>query len=822
MDLKKLISEKKISSDAEKKLKLEIYNRFEDIIKNNPDISYEDFVARLNKEILICKYDGLEKTLFNMIWEFDLELKNNKNLENDYWDSMVIMRLYHLVQHFFHTAGILSDTNELSENDMREIALNMEDVRFYLKTNPKKLILEKEKSAVENLIIRLFKGTSLEEKISGYIEWFKNGVNDFCQMTTEVIHITQSNGVSLATKNRQLKNGFFVNCDDGLIKNFCVPLQTLAELSKKEFKPNIKEGVELADPDEMCDLTLNDNDDWEILDEDQIFDLSDKSFDILINTAIYITPEHLKKLVAYWKSDDYVVKMENHLLNTKAENSIFGLINKGVRVDDKGEDKNVGNNHRKELFPMIKDLYKNCQQTSLENAIEFLEIQAECHYNYPIEISLEDLKNDFDFAVESMNKIWFRADELNIKSSYSIDSYFALLDKLDRILRQFENQKCNYEEDDPQRNSLDDARKKAMDSHPELILALYILYYFGTKKYDSNLQNIKNYEEAIFKFNNWEDFLDSISSEKYDRKNLYLRKMAENFFTKLKEKDKTIDIVIHNYKVNHIFSSEEINQEKAMKEDELKDFKNKININIKGENNEFKEKDESYEYEKFVKEKNKNEINTNTERDEANNNNIRIDNNIKNKNDDELQEKNHSNESYEDEKLNKGSVNKKTVENKNKNEINTNTERDEANNNKTTIMTNYKQVIINNHERANEVDQQNSEDNKKPNTKYNKKKIALIILTVLIFLLLIVAIVSGNPIFIKTMIAIAVIYVTLIIILICYKDCVSKSEAQERIRFNNDMKGYGREIDKSLNLNYKSKENEDLNQENNAVEKTDL
>ena len=384
LDLKKLISKNERSVEDEKKLKNEIYNHFEDMVKNYPDISYKDFVAYLNKEILICKYDGLEKTLFNMIWEFELELKNNENLENDYWDNMVVMRLYHLVQHFFHTAGILSDANELDENDMREIALNMEDVKFYLKTKPEKLILDNKKSAVENLIIRLFKGTSLEKDISDYIDWFKKGVNDFCQMTTEVIHITQSNGVSLATKNRQLKNGFFVNCDNGLIKNLCAPLQTVAELSKEEFKPNIKEDVKLVDPSETCDLTLSD-DEWEILDEDQIFELSDKSFDILLNTATYITPEHLKKLMAGWKPEDNVTKMGNHLLNTKAKESIFGLINKGVRVDDEGENKNVGNNHRKELFPMIKDLYKNCQQTSLENAIEFLEMQQKCHYGYHID-----------------------------------------------------------------------------------------------------------------------------------------------------------------------------------------------------------------------------------------------------------------------------------------------------------------------------------------------------------------------------------------------------------------------------------------------------
>lgn len=356
LDLKKLMPGKKMLDNDEAKLKNKIYNRFEDTIKNYPNISYEEFVARLNKEILICKYDGLEKTLFNMIWEFDLERENNKDLENDYWDNMVVMRLYHLVQHFFHTPGILSDVNELNENDMREIALNMEDVRFYLKTNPEKLILDEKKSAVENLIIRLFKGTSLEKNILGYMDWFKNGINDFCQMTTEVIHITQSNGISLATKNRQLKNGFFVNCDNGLIKNFCVPLQMLAELSETEFKPNIKEGVKLADPNETCDLTLNDDNDWEILNEDEIFERSDKSFDILINTATYITPEHLKKLMDCWNPEDYITKMGNHLLNTGATKSIFGLINEGVRVDNEGKDEKLGNNHRKELFPMIKEL----------------------------------------------------------------------------------------------------------------------------------------------------------------------------------------------------------------------------------------------------------------------------------------------------------------------------------------------------------------------------------------------------------------------------------------------------------------------------------
>ena len=429
------MSEGKIPNDDEEKLKNEIYNRFEDTVKNNPNISYEEFVAHLNKEILICKYDGLEETLFNMIWEFDLELKNNKNLENDYWDNMVVMHLYHLVQHFFHTAGILSDVKELDGNDMREIASNMEDIRFYLKTNSNKLILDEKKSAVENLIIRLFKGTSLEKNILDYMDGFKNGINDFCQMTTKVFHITQLNGVSLATKNRQLKNGFFVNCNAGLIKNFYVPLQTVAELSKKEFKPLIKSDVKLVDPNEMCNLTLNDNE-WEILDEDQIFDLSDKSFDILINTATYITPEHLKKLMDYWKPVDYVTKMGNHLLNTKAEESIFGLINKGERVNDEGENKQSGNNHRKELFPMIKELYKNCQQTSLENAIEFLEMQKKCNYDDRKEISLEDATKHFDFAVESMNKIWFKADKLSI-NSYG-ESYNNLLDQLNSILCQFE------------------------------------------------------------------------------------------------------------------------------------------------------------------------------------------------------------------------------------------------------------------------------------------------------------------------------------------------------------------------------------------------
>ena len=494
-----------------------------------------------------------------------------------------------------------------------------------------------------------------------------------------------------------------------------------------------------------------------------------------------------------WKREDYVNKMEDHLLNTSAGNSIFGLINKGERINDKNKGEDDGNEYKQELFPMIKELYTNCQRTSLENATEFLKMQNDVSKN----ISLADATKHFDFAVASMNKVWFRADQLKIYSWQ--ECYDDLLNQWNSILCKFDSNK--------------EVCKKAMDSRPELILALYILYYFGTKNYDSKLRNIKNYEEEIFKFKGWQDFLDSISSEKYDRKNPYLRKMAEDFFNRRQRKDPAIQIVIDNYKKRGVFSSKQINQEKAMKEDELKDFKNKININIKGENNEFKEKDESYEYEKFVKEKNKNEINTNTERDEANNNDIKIDNNIKDKNNDGFQGESNSSKSYEDEESEKNHVNEKTVEEKNKNEINTNTERNEANNNKTTIMTNYKQVIINNHERTNDVKRQNSEDNKKPNTKYNKKKIALIILTVLIFLLLIVAIVSGNPIFIKTMIAIAVIYVTLIIILICYKDCVSKSEAQERIRFNNDMKGYGREIDKSLNLNYESDEKINITQQ---------
>ena len=727
LDLKKLISEKKMSGDYEEELKNKIYNRFEDTIKNYPNISCEDFVARLNKEILICKYDGLEKTLFNIIWEFDLELKNNKNLENDYWDSMVIMRLYHLVQHFFHTAGILSDTNELSENDMREIALNMEDVRFYLKTNPKKLILDEKKSAVEILIIRLFKGTSLEEKISGYVEWFKNGVNDFCQMTTEVIHITQLNGVAFTTKNRQLRNGFFVNCDDGLIKNFCVPLQTLAESKEnhnaKKFKPNIKEGVKLADPDETCDLTLNDNDDWEILDEDQIFELSDKSFDILISTATYITPKHLKKLMDCWKREDYVNKMEDHLLNISAGDSIFGLINKGKRVDDKGKDEQSANNHREELFPMIKSLYTNCQQTSLENAIEFLEMRQKCHYGYHIEISLEDLKNDFDFAVESMNKVWFRVDKLNIKSSYSYNSYFDLLDKLNIILCQFEDEKFESEEKE--------AQKKAMDSHPELILALYILYYFGTKKYDFNsteqyeLRSIKNYEEKIFEFKNWEDFLDSISSgkEKYDRSNKYLRNMAGDFFTRWKEKDPAIQIVIDNYKNHGVFSSKEIDKEIKNNNDNLIENKNKINeteiqIKVNGQ----------YENQKL-------KLLTNIDKEKIDNNNLI---------------ESEENENQISETKNQIKINRQREDQKLELPIST-VKKDQIP--KSTSLKSNK---------------------KKQEKQFNKTKIILVILTILLFSLSIAAIIAMSKIFILVIGIIDLIFITAVIMLLCYKKRISK------------------------------------------------
>ena len=446
-----------------------------------------------------------------------------------------------------------------------------------------------------------------------------------------------------------------------------------------------------------------------------------------------------------WKREDYVNKMEDHLLNTSAGNSIFGLINKGERINDKNKGEDDGNEYKQELFPMIKELYTNCQRTSLENATEFLKMQNDVSKN----ISLADATKHFDFAVASMNKVWFRADQLKIYSWQ--ECYDDLLNQWNSILCKFDSNK--------------EVCKKAMDSHPELILALYILYYFGTKNYDSKLRNIKNYEEEIFKFKGWQDFLDSISSEKYDRKNPYLRKMAEDFFNRRQRKDPAIQIVIDNYKKRGVFSSKQINQEKAIKDDKLKNFKNKIN-NIEGENN------------------------------------------------DEFQEKSNSSKSYEGEKLNKGSVNKKTVEEKNKNEINTNTERDEANNNKTTIITNYKQVIINDQKETNDVKRQNSEDNKKPNTKYNKKKIALFILTVLIFLLLIVAIVSGNPIFIKTMIAIAVIYVTLIIILICYKDCISKSESQTRIISDENLQryGYGRGINR--NLNRGSGEEIDLTRQN--------
>ena len=113
-----------------------------------------------------------------------------------------------------------------------------------------------------------------------------------------------------------------------------------------------------------------------------------------------------------WKREDYVNKMEDHLLNTSAGNSIFGLINKGERINDKNKGEDDGNEYKQELFPMIKELYTNCQRTSLENATEFLKMQNDVSKN----ISLADATKHFDFAVASMNKVWFRADQLKIYS----------------------------------------------------------------------------------------------------------------------------------------------------------------------------------------------------------------------------------------------------------------------------------------------------------------------------------------------------------------------------------------------------------------------
>ena len=275
-----------------------------------------------------------------------------------------------------------------------------------------------------------------------------------------------------------------------------------------------------------------------------------------------------------------------------------------------------------------------------------------------------------------------------------------------------------------------------MDSHPELILALYVLYYFGTKKYDDDdaskktLRNIKNYEEEIFKFRNWQDFLDSISSgkEKYNRTNKNLRKMAEGFFTRWKKKDSIIKIVIDNYKNRGVFSSKEIDKEK---------------------------------------DKTKN------------------DNSIRNKN--------------------------KINETKNQIEINGQYE----NQNQTPkIINNVCNITMVNQNQNPKYDESTTEQKETGKiNQHNKTKIGLIILTVLIFLLLICAVISGNPIFIKTMMAITLIYVVSIIILICYRDHISKNEARKRITFNKDMKEYGRKIDKSLNLNYESDEKINITQQ---------
>ena len=700
------IAKNKISAlNEEKELKNRIYNRFEDTVKNYTDISYEEFVAYLNKEICVCKYNGLEETLFNMIWEFDLELKNNKiekiyssSLVSNYWDKMVVMRLYHLVQHFFHTAGILSDVNELQKDEMRELALNMEDIKFYLKTNPNKLIVDENKNSIENLIIRLFKGTSLEKNILNYIGWFKSGINDFCQMTTNVIHITQLNGVSLATKNRKLENGFFVNCGNGLIKLFFVPLQRLAELSKKEFKPLIKSYVKLVDPKDTCNLTLN-NDKWEILDKEQIFELSDKSFDILVNTATYITPEHLKKLMDSWQSNNYVETMEKHLLNTEAEESIFGLINRGRYENDNSEDRYYGNKYKEELFPMIKELYKNCKRTSLANAIEFLKMQKKCNYDSVTGIKLEDAREHFDFAVESINKIYFNPCQLDIYGKcYS--KYGDLLKELESILH--DEFCCRLDDGEHAEN----AREEAMKSHPELILALYILYYFGTKKYGINdnskneLRNIMDYEKEIFTFNNWTGFLDSIEDKKYNREHKYLKKMAKDFFDKARKKDKTINRVIHNYVKHKVFSSKAINQEKEVEKYYLDSFNYKKNNAKNGSdcNSEEPLNENSLRYQ--------NEICVN----EACDDQIEID----------------------------------------KNEA---------------CITNEKCAQINPESKIKKI-----EDNRTRNT------IVLAVVAVLILLLLICAIISMNPVFIKSMIFVSLIYSTLIIILICYRVTLQKTK----------------------------------------------
>ena len=474
--------------------------------------------------------------------------------------------------------------------------------------------------------------------------------------------------------------------------------------------------MKLVDPKATCNLTLN-NDEWEILDKEQIFELSDKSFDILVNTATYITPEHLKKLMDSWQSNNYVETMEKHLLNTEAEESIFGLINRGRYENDNSKVEYYGNKYKEELFPMIKELYKNCKRTSLANAIEFLEMQKKCNYDSVTGIKLGNAREHFDFAVESINKIYFNPCQLDICGKYCSE-YGDLLKELESILHN--GFRCRLGDGENAEN----AREEAMKSHPELILALYILYYFGTKEYGINdnskneLRNImdyEDYEKEIFTFNNLTDFLDSIKDQEYNREHKYLKKMAKDFFDKVNEKDKTINRVIHNYLKHKVFSSKVINKEKEVEKYYL----------------------DSFNYKK---------------------------NNAKN-----------GSECNSEELLNENSLR-------------------------------YQNEIC--------VNEACIEDNRTRNT------IVLAVVAVLILLLLICAIISMNPVFIKSMIFVSLIYATLIIILICYRNHAAKNETQNRIVPDKDMQGYGysREKYKSLNLNYESRKNEDPNQENNSVE----
>ncbi|MBQ9491604.1 MAG: hypothetical protein IJU86_02375, partial [Firmicutes bacterium] len=310
----------------------------------------------------------------------------NKNNEPDYRDNEQVMRVYQFIQYIFNAVGYLA-FEKCDKKDLQMIIFNREEFIFQLSKGTYKTFLIPGKSAFDNLVINLIKGTSLQKKcLAENIAWIRDMVCRLDGKTNGAKKMSQFSLAAFNEEDRMLKNGFFNNArKNNAIQTFFIPLQTIEnqiwqyKIWTDRIKPKLGSKIKMADLNKKCRLTLSDN--WEQVSVDQMIEDSNKGYVSDKSYEEYNEKEEVNK--DSFKSDESdeirynsfnEVKLKTEIKNlSKCEESM--LYNSEYEKSDEtnGNDSNYNTNDKTDRGMSLPLIPTNISYNSNNNGLHTYE-----------------------------------------------------------------------------------------------------------------------------------------------------------------------------------------------------------------------------------------------------------------------------------------------------------------------------------------------------------------------------------------------------------------------------------------------------------------